>query len=30
MSYPRPLTPGEFREFQRFNNERVLRYSEIK
>lgn len=30
MSYPRPLTPGEFREFQRFNNKRVLRYSEIK
>lgn len=30
MSYPRTLTPAEFREFQRFNNERVLSYSEIK
>ncbi|WP_294593424.1 GNAT family N-acetyltransferase [uncultured Rikenella sp.] len=30
MSYPRPLTEAEFRAFQRFNNERVLSYSERK
>jgi hypothetical protein len=28
MSYPRALTPAEFRAFQRFNNERVLHYTE--
>ncbi len=30
MSYPRALTPAEFRAFQRFNNERVLHYTERK
>ena len=30
MSYPRALTPDEFREFQRFNNERVLSYSGLR
>lgn len=30
MSYPRALTPEEFREFQRFNNEQVLSYSARK
>lgn len=28
MSWPRALTPGEFKEFQRFNNTVVLSYSE--
>lgn len=30
LSHPRPLTEAEFRAFQRFNNERVLSYSERK
>lgn len=30
MSYPRALAPAEFQEFQRFNNEKVLGYSENK
>lgn len=30
MSYPHPLTPDEFHEFQRFNNEQVLSYSGLK
>lgn len=30
MSYPRALTPDEFSEFQRFNNEQVLSYTDIK
>lgn len=28
MSHPRPLTPVEFSEFQRFNNQHVLKYTE--
>lgn len=30
MSHPRLLTPEEFHEFQRFNNEQVLKYTERK
>lgn len=30
MSYPQPLAPTEFKAFQRFNKERVLRYSARK
>lgn len=30
MSYPRSITPREFREFQNFNNEHVLKYRDLE